>query len=127
MAGQRLVPADQPPSPIQVTAPASYAAFSWDGKFLVVINGNGNAEVFNAQSGQLLHTLNSNSGFFLTVAVFSRDGRQILTGDGDGHVEVWNAATGREIRVLGTKGAVITDVQFDSTGKYFVTASDNDS
>ena len=113
------------PSPIQVTAPASYAAFSWDGKFLVVINGDGNAEVFNAQSGQLLHTLNSNSGFFLTVAVFSRDGRQILTGDGDGHVEVWNAATGREIRVLGTKGAGITDVQFDSTGKYFVTASDN--
>ena len=115
------------PSPIQVTAPASYAAFSWDGKFLVVINGDGNAEVFNAQSGQLLHTLNSNSGFFLAMAAFSRDGRQILTGDENGQVEVWNAATGREIRVLGTKGAEIEDVQFDSTGKYFVTALDNGS
>ena len=113
------------PSPIPGDRPRLVCGLQLGRQFLVVINGDGNAEVFNAQSGHLLHTLNSNSGFFLTVAVFSRDGRQILTGDGDGQVEVWNAATGREIRVLGTKGALINDVQFDSTGKYFVTASDN--
>jgi WD40 repeat protein len=113
------------PSPIQVTAPASYAAFSPNGDLLVVINGDGNAEIFNAQSGRWLHTLNPNSQFLLTVAVFSQDGRQVLTGDGNGQVEVWNTATGRKIRVLGTKGPGINDVQFDRTGKYFVTASDN--
>ena len=111
------------PSPIQVTAPASYAAFSRDGKFLVVINGDGNAEVFNAQNGKLLHTLNPKSQFLLTVAVFSPDGRQVLTGDGDGQTEVWNAATGSRIRVLGTKGPGIGDVQFDRTGRYFVTTA----
>jgi WD40 repeat protein len=110
------------PSPIQVTAPALYAAFSPDGKLLVVINGDGNAKVFNAQSGRLLSTIKSGQ-FFFSVAVFSPDGRQVLTGDFNGQVEVWNAATGHRIRVLGTKGPGINDLQFDRTGKYFATAS----
>jgi WD40 repeat protein len=113
------------PSPIRVAAPAAYADFSRDGKWLVVVDGDGNADVFNAKTGQLRYTLNPQSLLKLSMAVFSPDGRQVLTADLDGQVEVWNAATGRKIQVLGAKGPGILDVQFDRVGNSFVTTAAN--
>ena len=118
-----------PASPIKVDGgPALYAAFSPNGKSIIVTTSDGTAEVFNAQTGQRLHVLsNPRSPYLFSMAVFSPDGRRILTGDGNGQVEVWDAATGNAIRVLGTQGPGIEDVQFDSSGKYFVTTSSTDA
>ena len=101
-----------------------YAAFSPDGARIVVLNSDGGAEVFSARNGQQLQALSPVGDSLFTVALFSPDGRQILTGDDDGQVEVWNAATGKYGGVLGAVGPGIQDVQFDNSGKYFVTASD---
>jgi WD40 repeat protein len=101
-----------------------YAAFSPDGARIVVLNSDGGAEVFSAKNGQQLQALSPVGDSLFTVALFSPDGRQILTGDDDGQVEVWNAATGKYGGVLGAVGPGIKDVQFDNSGKYFVTASD---
>ena len=112
-------------SPIKVAAPASDAAFSPDGSRVVVVAGDGTADVFSTATGRRLYTLNPNSLFLLTAAVFSPNGRQILTADPDGQVEVWDAATGKELPALGAKGPGISDVEFDKAGNEFVTTADN--
>lgn len=115
----------QLPSPIKVAAPASDAAFSPDGSRVVVVAGDGTADVFSTVTGQRLHILDPNSSFLLDAAVFTPDGRQILTADGDGQVEVWDAATGKELSALGAKGLGIGDVEFDKAGHEFVTTANN--
>jgi WD40 repeat protein len=110
-------------SSIHLSGPASYAAFSLDGSRIVVVTNNETAEVFNARTGQWLHTLNPHTSYQLAVAAF--DGSQILTGDYNGQVQVWNATTGRELRVLGAQGPAITDIEVASAGGDFVTASNS--
>ena len=108
---------------VQGGLPAS-AAFSPDGTRILVLTSGGTAEVFSAKSGQLLQTFNPVGNSQFTVALFSPDGRYILTGNDDGQVDVWDARTGKYARVLGHLGPGIEDVQFDRTGRDFVTASD---
>lgn len=100
------------------------ASFSPDGTRIIVLTSGGTAEVFNASNGRLLQTFNPVGNSQFTVALFSPDGRYILTGNDDGQVDVWDARTGKYARVLGNLGPGIEDVQFDRTGRDFVTASD---
>jgi WD40 repeat protein len=105
-----------------ITALNAYV--SPNGSRLLIITSAETAEVRNADTGKLLHTLNPGNNFKMFTAAFNPDGSQILTASG-GQVQVWNAATGREIRSLGKIGPAIRDVQFNRQGSEFVTAANS--
>jgi len=73
------------------------AAFSPDGKQLVTTDDR-NAQLWDAQSHQLLFTLKH--GDVVYHAVYSSDGSRLITACGDGIVRIWGAADGRLIREL---------------------------
>jgi WD40 repeat protein len=101
---------------------APTVAMSPDGsRFAVVTNDNFFAvQLRNAHTGKLLKTLDAANPIF--PVAFSPNGRQIVAGDYDGQVEVWDAATGHR-RLLGKPGPQIHDIEFNTSGSEFVTAS----
>jgi len=116
------------PSLIQFGGGAQYAAFSPDpaSSRVVVVTDRGAAEVWNDVSGKRLFApLNPRNGFSVTTAAFSPPtGQEVYTGDADGQIEVWNGVTGHWSRTVGSAGgALINDLEFNSTGARFVTAA----
>ncbi len=101
------------------------ANFSPDGSRLVIVTSNDLAQIRNARTGALLHTLNPHDYFPMTAAVFRPGGRQVMTANDSGRVQVWNAATGAEVRLLGKLGPAIRDLEFNRTGSEFVTAAES--
>jgi WD40 repeat protein len=101
------------------------ANFSPDESRLVIVTSNNLAQIRNARTGALLHTLNPHDYFPMTAAVFRPGGRQVMTANDSGRVQVWNAATGVEVRVLGKLGPAIRDLEFNRTGSEFVTAAES--
>jgi WD40 repeat protein/serine/threonine protein kinase len=73
-------------------------AFSPDGKQLVTTDDK-NAQLWDAQSQQLLFTLKH--GDVVYHAVYGPDGGKVVTACGDGIVRIWDATNGRLIRELG--------------------------
>jgi WD40 repeat protein/serine/threonine protein kinase len=73
------------------------ATFSPDGK-RVITTDDRNAQVWDAQTYQLLFTLNH--GDVVYQAVYSADGAKLVTGCADGAVRVWDPATGVLVREL---------------------------
>jgi WD40 repeat protein/serine/threonine protein kinase len=71
------------------------AEFSPSGKQLVTTDDR-SAQVWDAQSYQLLFTLHHGDSVY--HAVFSADGTKLVTGCGDGAVRIWDAATGVLLR-----------------------------
>lgn len=71
------------------------ATFSPSGKQLVTTDDR-NAQIWDAQSYQLLFTLNHGDSVY--DAVYSADGTKVVTGCGDGAVRIWDAARGRLLR-----------------------------
>jgi WD40 repeat protein len=107
------------------TAQALSANYSPDGSRLVIVTSNDLAQIRNARTGKLLHTLNPHDFFPMTAAVFRPGGGQVMTANDSGRIQVWNATTGAEVRVLGKLGPAIRDLEFNRTGSEFVTAADS--
>jgi WD40 repeat protein len=90
------------------------AAFSPDGK-AVVTAGDQAAQVWDAQTNQLLFTLPH--GDTVYDARYSGDGARIVTGSGDGAVRIWAATTGALVREIGRA----------TSRRYYATALSPDS
>ena len=74
------------------------AIFSPDGKTVVTASRDGTACIWDANTGQKLHTLEGHETDVCS-AVFSPDGKKIVTG-GNGTVKIWDAKSGKELHVL---------------------------
>ena len=73
----------------------SDAVFSPDGRHIVTTSDDGNARIWETQSGRSLHVLQGASG---QVPIFSPSGRLLATGGGWTHmIQIWNVETGRRI------------------------------
>jgi len=102
---------------------AGAVTFSSDGRLLVVqIGGSGVAEVFEAESGVKLHTIESGNPDLGFGAVFSPEQRWLAAGDRSGTIRVWDIATGRLTGELRTKQGNSTEspVSIDANGRFLV-------
>jgi len=101
------------------------AAYSPDGQFIVTASSDGTARIWNAVTGQEVHTLNGHSGY-VTSAAYRPDGQFIVTASLDGTARIWNAATGEQVLppLSGHTGRV-RSAAYSPNGDFIVTAGDD--
>ena len=80
------------------------------------------ARVWDAGTGNLIHTLRGHGNSVLCVA-YSPDGSRIVTGSTDGYAIIWDAATGSLLRKLPALGGFVCTASFSPDGTRIVTAS----
>jgi len=69
-------------------------AFSKDGKMLAGISGSKKIQVWETQTGKLVHSINSPARGIYSIA-FAPDGRTLATGNADGTIYLWSLSTPR--------------------------------
>ena len=99
--------------------PITSVAFSPDGTKIVTGSWDKTAKVWNAKTGECLHTLTG------TSVAFSPDGTKIVTGSFDNKAKVWDTQTGECRQTLNGHTDWINSVAFSPDGKYLVTGSDD--
>jgi WD40 repeat protein len=111
--------------PVSVRSPVHVSQLSGldvsvDGSRFAAVSGLFVIQVRNADTGQVLRTLNANNSIY-SFAIAPR-GNQVIAGDALGQVEVWDGtATGP--RMLGSSGPPLLDVMYNNSGSEFVTTS----
>ena len=90
-------------------------AFSPDGKVVASGGGEQPLKLWNADTGQVLHTLNGH-GAKVTAAVFSPDAGLLASGAQDGVIKLWDVASGRELRSLTGHTGRIASLAFGADG-----------
>jgi WD40 repeat protein len=118
-------PVSQPQEPGQVV---SYAAFSPDGRYLVVASGV-EARLWDVIRGQPLSP-SVKHDHPVTHAAFTADGSRVVTAAGEasgkaGEARVWNATTGQLLYAPLEHKARVGCVAFTADGSRLVTASDD--
>jgi WD40 repeat protein len=98
-----------------------HAAFSPDGRRVVVSGFDPTAWIVDARTGRVLHVLSGHTRSIDAVA-WSPDGRLVATGGDDYYVHIWNAATGRSTIEKSWPNSV-SAVAFDAAGKKLAIAS----
>jgi WD40 repeat protein len=79
----------------------SFAEFSADSKFVVIVNGNKKPTVWNVETGKLVSILETQYKVF--NAKFSPNGKMISTSDLGGVTKIWDSETGNAISTFGSK------------------------
>ena len=101
-------------------------AFSPDGRFLSGVCYQNTIPVWDAQSGQLIRSLESSPVQEVAVA-FSPDGKQIATGGFAGSIRLWDSETGQLLRTIGPLSSPIWELAFSPDGARLASASFNRS
>jgi WD40 repeat protein len=99
--------------------PLTTASFDHSGRRVLTAGKAGDARLFDAGSGRVLHVLPAGSP--VTTAAFSPDGRLAVTGSSDGSAKLWDARSGRRLHDF-ARHASVTVAAFDPEGKLLVTA-----
>ncbi len=99
-------------------------AFAPDSSYLAAALGNGKVVLHDAETGQVLRTLEGHKGTVLSVAI-DGNGRRTVTGGVDQTVRIWDLATGRQLRSLGGKDDAVNVVAFGPDGKTVASAHRN--
>jgi len=104
----------------------NHAEFSPDGKYIVTASNDDTAIVWDAITGEPIHTLKKHRSA-VNHAEFSPDGKYIVTASSYGTAIVWDAITGEPIHTLKKHLWRVNHAEFSPDGKYIVTASDDDT
>ena len=75
-------------------------AWSPNGAQIATGSTDGNVQIWNAETLQLVRTIGADNMSIPAVA-WSPDSTRIVSGSADGHTVIWDAATGEKIRTLG--------------------------
>jgi WD40 repeat protein len=73
-------------------------AFSPDGRWLATASNDKTARIWEAHSGQQLHSLTHDTRVLMVA--FSPDGRRLATGSADATARVWDADSGQQLHLL---------------------------
>ena len=101
-----------------------HAAWSSDSRRIVTSSHDGNAKVWDAQTGQELFILNGQDSW-IWQAAWSPDDTRIVTGHTDGRAIVWDAQTGQEITTPRGHTTGVWNVAWSSDGTRIVTAGED--
>jgi eukaryotic-like serine/threonine-protein kinase len=115
--GERLLPLEGSSSQIRGMA------FSPDGKRLACASAGKTVKLWDAESGQLLQTLQLAHNFL--GFAFSPDGKRLASASDDKTVKLWDALSGNEIRTLRGHTSIVFNVAFSPDGKRLASASDD--
>ena len=96
--------------------------YSPDGKLIATGSKGAVAQIWDAESGALLHTLRGHQGALKTLA-FTPDGAVLATGDFEGSIRLWNPTTGKQISQLDLDSGSINVVAFSPDGAKLVSGS----
>ncbi|MCL1874822.1 MAG: AAA family ATPase [Synergistaceae bacterium] len=102
------------------------AAYSPDGHYIVT-SGDNTARVWDAESGELVKTLEGHSNFLTSAAYSPLDGRYIVTASLDKTARVWDAESGELVRILEGHSNKVTSAAYSPDGRNIVTASDDNT
>jgi WD40 repeat protein len=91
------------------TVAAMAAAFSSDGKRLLLADTDASVHLWDMDTGKELLQLSGHYGLIYTVA-FTADGRRALTGGQDRTVRLWDLKTGKELHVYRGHTGLVTSV-----------------
>lgn len=75
-------------------------AWSPNGVQIATGSTDGNVQIWNAETLQLVRTIGADNLSISSVA-WSPDSTRVVSGSADGHTVIWDAATGQKIRTLG--------------------------
>jgi len=109
-----------------VLTPVFGVEFSHDGKDVVTASADHTAKIWDAASGQLLHTLSGHSDW-VNDAEFSPVGDRIVTASDDDTARLWEAESGHLRGVLKGHTDFVNEAEFSPDGMRIVTASDDDT
>jgi WD40 repeat protein len=105
-------------------------AYSPDGRYLVTADEEGSMIVWEATTGQKVHTLRGHPGAPGATGIrgvqsvaFSPDSQRLASGGGDHQVRLWDLTTGQEIRALTGHVAPVQGVVFSADGRCITSAS----
>jgi WD40 repeat protein len=99
---------------LTLQAPVAMPIFSPDGSVLAAGTGDGRALLWDAQSGELLHTLTGHSD--LTFLAFSPDGSRLAATSWDNKGEIWDARSGAKLVTLPDYGQTLWFPAFSPDG-----------
>ena len=102
--------------------PLTGAAFSPNGRFVVVSSRDRNIHLFNGDNGFRLAILPGHSEA-VVAASFSPDGRTLLTASEDGSARLWDPGTEDALRVVGsTSSGAVRNVAVSPNGRLALSA-----
>ncbi|KIW10919.1 hypothetical protein PV08_10218 [Exophiala spinifera] len=101
------------------------AAFSHDSVQLISASADGTINIWNANSGDCLHTLKDNVS--TQSVVFSHDSRWLASASIDGTVKIWNASSGKCLQTLDGHGHWVNSVAFSHDSARLASGSDDET
>jgi WD40 repeat protein/predicted Ser/Thr protein kinase len=102
--------------------PVMSVCFSPDGKRLASGSLDKTIKVWDAATGQVVHTLTGHTEPVVRVC-FSPDGKRLASASLDKTVRIWDAATGQLIRTLEGHANIVMSVCFSPDGKRLASTS----
>ncbi|MBV9489686.1 MAG: TIR domain-containing protein [Verrucomicrobia bacterium] len=100
------------------------SVYSPDGTMILTAGFSGMAKIWDSASGQLIRRIAVGQSE-LNFAVFNPEGKGIATVGFGSEVIIWDLE-GRKVGAFGGIRGRVNSVQFDHSGKFLVTASDED-
>src|SRR5262249_32979892 len=94
------------------------AMVSPDDRLVLASGRDGNARLFDARTGHLVHLLHQSGP--ITDVRFDRRGTLVVTASTDGTAGVWQASSGRRLSLL-HHGGPVSDVSFSPHGELVAT------
>jgi WD40 repeat protein len=118
---QEQVPLLTIPLPL-VNGYADRVAFTSDSRRLVTGGEKRTVKIWDARTGELLHSLSGHSGDIYCVAV-SPDGRWIASAGEDTTVRLWDARTGEPVQKLRGHTRIVSSLCFSPDSRRLVSGS----
>jgi WD40 repeat protein len=98
------------------------AAFSPDGKFVVVGNRNDHAYLWSIETGRPKFVFDEHTAGVESVA-FSRDGKYVVTGSLDKTAKLWDTNSGKELQTYSQHSDAVWAVAISPDSQYVLTGS----
>jgi len=106
------------------TDAVSSVAFSQDGKCIISGSVDKTVHVWDAETGEAVHTpLQGHTDMVYSIA-FSQDGKCIVSGSHDKTIRVWDAETGEAVHTpLQGHTSGVSSIAFSQDGKHIISGS----